>query len=308
MVEIPILKWIAKPLWAGVRVIWDRLRIKDGTLVSLTTCAEGKGVPEALFIGLAGSDQTCLLQIPLIVTNLGRVPVRNLAIRVQLPKALTPDSLPLAPHPTIKESYHRVESDTLTIQDEYRLSDLRIGEAIALPILLRVRSTDWITVKLGGAESPPGFTKFGTRASTRLVGLRLIMAAYADNARAVVRNLDVWITPAESIADLQQKTKPLAEVQYIWRYGASAFRFPLIGSLVFYPRLPWRDQMVSVIHVASDHVVREPEVARLFDLALADGFVPVRLGRHILANPGPNKAKFKKWLKGIYETRPRFYR
>jgi hypothetical protein len=307
--DLPILGWITHLLLAGVRFVRDTFRIKDETRVSITTIAQQRGrLPETLCLGLTGTEQTCIVQIPLIIANKGRAPVRNLAVRVLLPRALIPDFQAIQLDPISKGSFHQETVNGHIVQHTYQLPILRIDETVELSVLIRVRPTDWITVKAGGAETSPGFVKIGSRAPIQVVGLNVVAAVHAENIRAVFGRMDIWITPAKNLADLQQKSTNVFMVQRIWRYGASIVRFPLVGSLVFSPWLPWTVHSGALVHLSEGRAIEQAKAARFFDVKATDGFLPVKYGPHILANPGRNRAKFSKWLKRVYETRPPYYR
>jgi hypothetical protein len=153
MIELSWLGWIIKPLKWLVQHVWKTMRVKDGSNVLLGGMGDSdQGLPEILFIGLKGTEQSCLLQLPLFVKNDGLAPVRNLAVAILLPKHLASD-LPVAPSdPTTSGSFFRTESGRFDLMLNFHLPTLRIDEGIELPITLRLTPRDWTTVRAGGPQ------------------------------------------------------------------------------------------------------------------------------------------------------------
>lgn len=303
---------IAGPIVRVFRIIWQALRVKDGTLVSIGMFGDHAEVrPQVLILGLDPPDPVCLMRLPLMIKNYGRVATRNLAVRVRLPKALIANLPVIQTNLKSTESFYSVDLDTINVQLNYELQTLRIDETAVIEIMLRAGTDDWVTVKAGGQRKHVGdysFFEIGTQTPIRLIALPISVSVHADNIRAVTRKWDILVTPTNDLSELEQQSTSLITVQLIWKIGMKVFLFPFFGSLVWIPWFRRRCKPVALTHIRSDSFAVKPEFAYYFDLAQKNKFVSAWYSQYLLANPGCNKTKFIKWLKEVYTARPAYYR
>ena len=293
-----------------VRFIWSKLRIKDGSFVSLHCIGDTQeNRPEFLYLGLKETEITCLVRLYIALKNEGRAPIRNLAVRVQLPSKLAAEVKMERANPDGADAFYLTKADRRSVVLNFETS-LRIDEGALFPILLRIQPSDWIEVRAGGPQERKGnlaLTDYRVATSVRVAALRMKVSAQADNIRASGREWDVWLTPAESWAELENNTSALAAIQRIWSIGSKAFIFPFLGSAVFVPSFRGRYQLGALVHMSSDEYTREPEFARFFDLSDSEEFVPAQIYRSIVANPGEDKTAFRKWVRSIRQAKPDYY-
>ncbi|MGD9542447.1 hypothetical protein [Methylocystis sp.] len=290
------------------RFLWRALRIKDGTHVFVSSVGERDETPrpKILVIGFEDSKETCFVQLPLLIKNEGLNPVKNLAARVELPKTLCADLHEKPPNSPTGEVIYKIDTYPSLVGINYELPTIRIDEGVVLPIMIRIRPSDWIALKVGDErKNKERFSKYGIDPITRLIGLRIDASVHADNIRAVHRRWDVWLTPSKDYEELQNRSTDLLTVKCIWDKGDRAFRFPFLWNIAYAPRL--RMVPAAVVQLSSEKYAVSPEPGRLFEAFPGNEFIPSEFSDFVLANPGSEKADFDKWVKDIYDSKPPYY-
>jgi hypothetical protein len=307
MIEIPVLTSVIKAIVWLFRLIHGASRIKDGTTVSLSSAGDGESDrTELLFIGLKGTEQTCLVQFPIIVTNDGRAPVRNIAIRITLPKQL---SVNVLRDNEAQSGVYQTE-DGLNAYFNIEMPSLRIDDSVLLPMLLRITPNDWIDVKADGPQKQVGRTvlvDYDAELSVRIVALRVRVTVHADNIRAVSRRWEVWMTPAKSLRELKKRRTALVTIQRIWNMGFKAFSFPLIGSLVWMPLSMRQFQSAALMQLTSNQFAVAPETGLFFQILPNQDFIPVQFHKRVAVNPGKRRAAFRNWVQNIRHAKSTYY-
>lgn len=310
MIDFPVLAWITRPLLWFFRFVWSTLRIKDGSFVSLGGIGDTEDSrPEFLYLGLQGTEITCLVHLYIAVKNEGRAPIRNLSVRVQLPRNLTADLNLERANAVSYDVFYTTRIGRRSVVLNFETS-LRIDEGALFPILLRIRPSDWIEARAGGHRNREGnlmLADYRLATPVRVAALRIRVSAQADNMRSSSRAWDVWLTPAESWEQLENHTSALGAIQRIWNLDSKAFIFPFRGSLVFMP--PWRGryQPGALVHLSSDHYARNPELARVFEITPSAEFIPAQVYRSLVANPGEEGIEFRNWVRSVRQARPDYY-
>lgn len=310
MIDLPILTWITRPIVWVSRFAWSKLRIKDGSFVSLGCIGDTKeSQPEFLYLGLQETDITCLVRLYLSVKNEGRAPIRNLSVKVELPRNLTADVRMERANPSGSDAFYSTKIGRRRVVLNFETS-LRIDEGALFPILLIIRPDDWIEARTGGPKKRKGdlvLTDYMLATPVRVAALRMKVSAQADNIRSCYREWDVWLTPAESLDHLENHITSLAAIQQIWSIGSRAFIFPFRGFSIFLP--PWRSryQQGALVHLDSNECAQATEFGRLFDISLSEEFLPIQIYRRLAVNPGEGGIEFRNWVRSIKQAKPEYY-
>lgn len=295
--------------------IWKTVRIENGSQVTLHMIGDRQGFdPRILCIGLSNVGSVCFVHLRLIVANTGLAAVRNLAVRVNLPRSLTPSiDMPQVRLPT-GESTFTVAMDPDTNQRTFHLPSLRIDETAVLPLVLRIAPSDWLSVPVGPEGTRRGDLSLSPigrpQELIKLVILSVAVTAHADNIRASQRRFELWFSPASTEAEIKAHFRRLATVAQIWRHRYRAFLLPAIGPFVWMPSFPraWFFDRAAVLNLVSTKAVAKPEPGRWFDLDREFEFVPAEVYRHLVANPGSKRGLFRQWVEDVYALRPKYFR
>jgi hypothetical protein len=310
MIEHAWLVSLARLLKSLVQHLWGTTRVRDGSRVVLVGPGDTEeDRPEILVIGLGGGDQLSFLQLHLGVMNKGLAPARNLAISISLPKRLLADFPMRRSDPESSASFFRTDEDEFNVTLHFHLPTLRIDEAVAVPLSLRISRDDWITVKAGGHQVRQGdFFSVDYRAEVplNLIALNVRMVALADNIRAADRSWEIWLTPAKSWNDLKTLSIILIAIQRIWKRSVGAFVLPILGSAVLMPRWRSRFQKVALIYLKSNELARLGEIGQLFRVKPGTEFLSGQYYRSVAANPS-SIGEFLRWATRIRRERPAYY-
>jgi hypothetical protein len=255
------------------------------------------------------------MQVPLTIINKGPASVRNLAVRICLPRTLVP---PLAAYTQEiggdMVRFEVVEHESPNhLMVTYYIPTLRVDEPGTLQIPLRIDPEDWITVKTAGPHRGLGqwtVSDLGATAPIKLIGIRVKVTAHADNTRVHTRVWELWITRARNLDALQGLAPTIITVARIWRHRHRAYRLPFFSGYVFLPfplvlaRLPLfkQFQRICLSYFEPGLVQGYPRV-----LSPAAYILSGSASRVMLANPGDRKREFRAWIRDIYAARPPYF-